>query len=86
MFADVIVNVSVDALDRVFQYRVPKKLENCIAIGSSVTFPFGKGHRLMTGYVVGLSDTANWPVEKIKDLISVDEKDIPVEGQLLQLA
>lgn len=86
MFADVIVNVSVDALDRVFQYRVPKKLENCIAIGSSVTFPFGKGNRLMTGYVVGLSDTANWPVEKIKDLISVDEKDIPVEGQLLQLA
>jgi len=86
VFADVIVDLSVEALDRTFQYIIPSDLENKISLGSRVTIPFGKGNRKLAGFVVGITDKPNWPIEKMKELLSVDEKEIPVEGQLLKLA
>lgn len=86
MFADVIVDLSVESLDRTFQYRIPKDLEEKVTIGTKVGILFGRGNRRLSGYVVGISETPKWPVEKIKELLEADEKDIPVEGQLLQLA
>lgn len=86
MFADVIVDISVEALDRTFQYRIPEELRQQVKIGSRVKIPFGRGDRQIAGFVIGISDVAQWPLEKMKALLSVEEKDIPVEGQLLQLA
>lgn len=86
MFADVIVDISVDSLDRTFQYRIPESWEDKIRVGMSVNIPFGKGNRQVSGFVVGISDIPLWPVEKIKELIGIAEKDVPVEGQLLELA
>lgn len=86
MFADVIVDLSVEALDRTFQYIIPLELEDKISLGSRVTIPFGKGNRKLAGFVVGITDTPNWPVEKMKELLSIEEKEIPVEGQLMKLA
>lgn len=86
MFADVIVDISVEALDRTFQYRIPEKMQQQVKIGSRVKIPFGKGNRQIAGFVVGISDIPQWPIEKMKELLTIEEKDIPVEGQLLQLA
>ncbi len=86
MFADVIVDISAEALDRTFQYRIPPKMEGQIVPGTRVAIPFGRGNRRITGFVVGLTEQAKWPEDKIKELLSIDETDIPVEGQLLQLA
>ena len=86
MFADVIVDISVDSLDRTFQYRVPESMEGKIRIGTPVTIPFGKGNRQISGFVVGLSEMALWPVEKMKELSGIMEKEVPVEGHLLELA
>lgn len=86
MFADVIVDISVDALDRTFQYKIPEKLEGVVSVGAKVMIPFGRGNRQMSGFVVGISDTPQWPEDKIKELLAMEEKDVPVEGQLLKLA
>ncbi len=86
MFADVIVDISVESLDRSFQYRIPDNLEPVVTLGTVVTIPFGRGNRKITGFVVGISDTAKWKEDKIKSLIGVEEKEIAVEGQLLKLA
>lgn len=86
MFADVIVDISVEALDRTFQYRIPKEMEAKIVAGSRVIIPFGKNNREIAGYVIEVTDVAKWPEEKMKSLLSVDEKEVSVEGQLLQLA
>ncbi len=86
MFADVIVDISVEALDRVFQYRIPPELEPDISVGTQVCVPFGRGNRRLTGFVVGIEKQAAWPEEKIKDLLGVEQGKIAVEGQLLQLA
>lgn len=86
MFADVIVDISVDALDRTFQYRIPESLRERIRIGTPVKIPFGRGNREISGFVVGITDTAKWPDAKIKELAGILEKDVPVEGHLLALA
>jgi primosomal protein N' (replication factor Y) len=86
LFADVIVDISVDSLDRTFQYRIPERLQGKIKAGTPVKIPFGRGNRLISGYVVGLSEIPAWPVEKMKELSAVQEKDVPVEGHLLALA
>lgn len=86
MFADVIVDISVEALDRTFQYKIPEEIEERIRIGSRVLIPFGKGNRKITGYVLGMTEIPAWPEEKIKAIEAIEEKDVPVEGQLLQLA
>lgn len=86
MFADVIVDISVESLDRSFQYRIPEELEPAVTLGAVVTIPFGRGNREITGFVVGISDIAKCEEDKIKSLIGVEEKEIAVESQLLKLA
>ncbi len=85
-FADIIINISHEDLDRTFSYRVPDELAEDIRIGSVVKVPFGAGGRVRKGYVVGFRDTVDYPPEKIKSILSVDEKSVPVEARLIRLA
>ncbi|MCH5252729.1 MAG: primosomal protein N' [Lachnospiraceae bacterium] len=86
MFADVIVDISVEALDRTFQYKIPENLEGTVIVGSRVRIPFGRGNREISGFVVGISDAPKIPVEKIKDLSAAEDAGVSVEEQLLKLA
>ena len=84
--AEVIVNISVDALDRAFEYRIPPELIGEVAEGTPVAVPFGRGDREMTGYVIRVKDESKWDRGKLKAILRIQEGDIPVEGQLLSLA
>ena len=55
IYADVIIDISHEKLDRDFQYRVPEELVQAIKPGVVVTVPFGKGNTLRKGYVTGIS-------------------------------
>ena len=85
MYADVIVDISHENLDKTYQYRIKPEEEAACTIGTLVHIPFGKGNRQIKGYVVGLSEQPNWDVDKIKEL-SVADKGVAIEGQLIQLA
>lgn len=85
-YADIIVDISHEKVDRPFQYRVPDELSGKVVVGARVHVPFGKGNKDITGYVVELSDKANYPKEKIKEISCVDEKDVTAEGDLIQTA
>ncbi len=85
MYADVIVDISHENLDKTYQYRIKPEQEAACTIGTLVNIPFGKGNRQIKGYVVGLSDTPNWDVNKIKEL-DVADKGVAIESQLIQLA
>ena len=85
-YADIIIDISHERLDRSFQYRIPEALEASIRIGSVVAVPFGNGTRTRQGFVVGLSDEPKLPEEKLRDIVSVNEKKVPVESQLIELA
>jgi len=69
MYADVIVDISFEKLDRIFQYRIPEHLKQQIKIGSQVEIPFGNGNRKIKGYIISFSETTQYPIEKIKELI-----------------
>ena len=85
-YADIIVDISLEALDRVFQYRIPDELKDHINIGSQVVVPFGKGNRQIMGYVIGFSDETDYDEEKMKFIHEIKKDRIPVEAQMLALA
>ena len=43
-YADVIIDLSVKNVDRVFQYRIPDHLRDLVKPGVQVNIPFGKGN------------------------------------------
>lgn len=86
MYADIIVDISHEKLDKVFQYAIPETLLLQIKVGSQVEIPFGMGNRLIKGYVVGISDKTDYPVEKIKSVENIIKDSTTIESQLIQLA
>ncbi|MDO4324487.1 MAG: primosomal protein N' [bacterium] len=85
-FADVIVDISHEKLDKIFQYRIPAHLEDSLSAGDQVLIPFGKGNRNIKGYVVGIRDHADYPLEKIKEIVGVVTGSVSVESRLIALA
>ena len=85
-FADIIIDISHEAIDRTFQYIIPEELEGQIHIGMCVSIPFGRGNSVRKGYVIGLSDKAEIDESKLKSILGVNEKDVEVSGSLIELA
>lgn len=86
MFANIIVDISHEKLDRPFGYIIPKELEDKISVGTAVMIPFGRGNRLISGYVIEITDTPGFDVSKMKPIHSVVENATSVEGELIKLA
>lgn len=85
-YADVIIDISHEAIDRPFQYRIPDDLRENIQLGSMVKIPFGRGNHLRTGYVIGFSDQTECQQDRIKEIAELCDRSVPVEGRLLALA
>ena len=86
MYAKIIVDITHEKLDKVFEYRVPASLESVLTMGMEVVIPFGKGNRETTGYVVDLCEDCVYEPEKIKEILRVAEKKMAIEGKLVALA
>jgi len=76
----------VESLDRRFQYKIPQRYEESITIGTPVKIPFGKGNRVIKGYVVGISDVPKWDTDKMKYITEIEKRGISASEQLLTLA
>ena len=85
-YADIIIDISHEAIDRTFQYRIPDELVGQIRIGTQVSIPFGRGNHLRTGYVVSVSDKASFAEVGMKTIESVNQAGIPIESSLIELA
>ena len=85
-YAGVIVDISLEKLDRVFDYKIPAHLEEVVHPGVPVWIPFGMGNRRIKGFVVSLSDTCDYEECRVKEIIGICEGVIPVEGHLIELA
>lgn len=83
-YANVIVDISIDKLDKTFQYRIPEELKESIAVGVQVDIPFGS--RTITGYVTALTDRPEIEETKIRPLNGVHEGSVAIEAQLIALA
>ena len=86
MYANIIIDISHEKLDKVFQYRIPEGLLARLTIGMQVQVPFGSGNALRTGYVVDITDRTDYDVSKIKEIARIVEQSVPIESQLIALA
>ena len=85
-YADIIIDLSVKNVDRIFQYRIPAHLRETVKSGVQVNVPFGKGDTVRKGIVVGLSTETDYDPEKMKELMSVEEGAVPIRTQMICLA
>ena len=59
LVAHIIVDVPLMQTDRPYSYLVPEAMQEQIAIGMRVHVPFGKGNRLLQGFIIGLEEQEN---------------------------
>lgn len=85
-FAQIIIDISHEKVDRTFDYRIPPQLEDRISVGVLVKIPFGKGNSLRKGYVVGITDHADYDADKIKEIAGIVKGSVSAESQLIMLA
>ncbi len=83
-YANIIVDISHEKLDKTFQYKIPERMRERLVLGMQVYVPFGP--RKVKGYVVELTDEAEYDVTKLKDIIGIVTDSIPIESQLIALA
>lgn len=86
MFANIIVDITHEKLDKIFQYRVPSRLAGELSVGMEVLVPFGKWNRQTKGYVVGFSETCDYDLSKVKEIADISRDGIAIEGKLVALA
>ena len=85
-FANVIVDISHENVDRPFAYRIPERLRGVPEPGMQVTIPFGRGNTLRTGYIIEVTDEADFEESRMKELDSIREGGTQVESRLIRLA
>lgn len=88
MYAEVIVDIETEALDRPFTYRVPEALLEKCRPGCAVRIPFGreKSEREIEGYVTRLTEKTELNPAKIKEIRAVTAGTETAEGRLVALA
>ena len=68
MIAEVIIDSTVKALNKKFDYAIPKNLEDIIIVGSRVYVPFANFKKLEEGYVIKIKDKSEYDVKEIAGL------------------
>lgn len=86
LFANIIVDISLEKLDRPFGYIIPKEMEGMIHPGSVVEVPFGKGSRKINGFVIEVTKESDYPVERMKTIIGLLKSSESVTSRLIELA
>ncbi len=86
VYADIIVDISLEKLDKTYQYRIPEDLEKEAVIGARALVSFGKGSREITGYILDLSLEPKLAPEKIKPIKKILSGQTIIESELIRLA
>lgn len=86
VYANIIVDISHEKVDRPFQYRIPPSLQELIEPGMCVTIPFGKGNTERTGYVLEVTNRSEYPPEKVKEILSIGKGKVSIEEKQMLLA
>ena len=81
-YAEVIVDLSSEAVDRLFTYRIPAGMT--LTPGQRVEVPFGP--RTLEGYVIALKEECELPSEKVKDVRRALEEYPVILPELIELA
>lgn len=82
MYAEVLINLGLASVDRVYVYEVPLELASKIKVGMRVLVPLGKSHR--EGYVLRFTDKPG--VARLKCIIKLLDDEPVLTEDILKLA
>ena len=85
-YANICVDISHEKVDRPFQYKVPENLRGKLMPGMQVLIPFGRGNKLIKGFVLSITGVSEYPDELCKEVADVVEGGISAEGRFVALA
>ncbi len=85
-YADIIVDIAHEKLDKTFQYRVPESLRGRLEPGMCVQIPFGNGNRLIKGYVMELGEKCKFDPARTKEIAGIAGRDTDVTDKMMELA
>lgn len=86
LYADIIVDISHEKLDRPFQYRVPERLRGVLELGMCVVVPFGNGNKQMKGYVIDIGEKCKYDPERTKEIVGTVQNGVGIEDKMIALA
>ena len=86
--AQVIVDVPTMQTDKPFSYLIPEEFVTLIQIGMRVHVPFGRGNRLMQGFIVGFGEDPLQAMagQELKSIAEVLDFDPVLNAEQLALA
>lgn len=85
-YANIIVDISHEKVDRPFQYKIPQTLREKIGAGSCVRVPFGAGNKEIKGYVIEITDRAEFDTGRLKEIIAIEEGAVSARANAIRLA
>ncbi|MBE6049413.1 MAG: primosomal protein N' [Clostridium sp.] len=71
LYAEVIINSDAVEIDRPFTYKVKDEHNEIIQVGHRVQVSFGKGNRLVEGFVIGLKCDGVENIKRIKKISNI---------------
>ena len=80
MVVGVLVQLSSQNIDKIFDYIVPNDLESSIKVGIRVLVPFGR--QTLEGFVLEIKDSSD---RDLKEIYSILDRDIVLDDELLLL-
>ena len=86
LYANVIIDISHEKVDRPFQYIIPDNLKGIIKLGDCVEVPFGQGNKIKKAYVVAITDKCEYDISKLKYINSIVDSEVGVEQDAIRLA
>ncbi len=85
-YANIIIDISHEKVDKTFQYKIPEEMREHLEAGMCVSVPFGAGNHLRKGYVIEITDKAEFPPGRMKEIAAIVKDGVPVEADAIKLA
>ena len=82
--AEVIVDVPTLQTNNPYEFKIPNKFQNDIAVGMRVIIPFGKGNRRIQGFVTAIKDDQIFDGE-LKEISNVMDLEPVLNKELIDL-
>jgi primosomal protein N' (replication factor Y) len=79
-FAEVVIPLP---LQEIYEYSIPSPMSKRVSKGSRVLVPFGR--KLLTGYIIEVKDSCNYPEEKLKDIKDILDEEPLILDSIMKL-
>ena len=84
-FAGVIINRLALSIDKIYDYSIPDDMKDKIRIGSRVFVPFGRGKKLIDGYVLSIKSAPDFAGD-VKEIAELAESEPLFDEEMLSIA